>query len=164
MDHRFIFSFISHNNSGDTMETEYEILDYIYKNACMGYESTMTLLKGLEDKENKIKEVVTDILNSYGDFTKQSELLLCKINADGKKYNFMATMSANTNIKRKVNKDNSDAAIAQMLIKGLSMGQNNMAKAFENINKNDVDKKVLTILESFKEFQINAMKKLEKYV
>ena len=146
------------------METEYEILDYIYKNASMGYESTMTLLKSLQDKENKINEVVTDILNSYGEFTKESELLLCKINADGKKYNIMATMSANTNIKRKVSKDNSDAAVAEMLIKGLSMGQNNMSKAFENINKKDVDKKVLDLLDNFKEFQINAIQKLEKYV
>ena len=146
------------------METEYEILDYIYKNATMGYESTMTLLKTLEDKENKIKDVVQDIISSYKDFIKQSELLLCKINADGKKYNFMATMSADRNIKRKMNKDNSDSAVAQMLIKGLTMGQNNMSKAFDNINKKDVDKKVLNLLDDMKEFQINAIKKLEKYV
>lgn len=146
------------------METEYEILDYIYKNATMGYESTMTLLKTLEDKENKIKDVVQDIISSYKDFIKQSELLLCKINADGKKYNFMATMSADMNIKRKMNKDNSDSAVAQMLIKGLTMGQNNMAKAFDSINTKDVDKKVLNLLDDMKEFQINAIKKLEKYV
>ncbi len=146
------------------METEYEILDYIYKNATMGYESTMTLLKTLEDKENKIKDVVQDIISSYKDFIKQSELLLCKINADGKKYNIMATMSADMNIKRKMNKDNSDSAVAQMLIKGLTMGQNNMAKAFDSINTKDVDKKVLNLLDDMKEFQINAIKKLEKYV
>lgn len=146
------------------METEYEILDYIYKNASMGYESTMTLLKTLEDKENKIKPTIQDIINLYREFVKKSELLLCKINADGKKYNFMATMSADMNIKRKMNKDNSDSAVAQMLIKGLTMGQNNMAKAFDNIKKSDVDKKVLDILLEFKDFQINSIKKLEKYV
>ena len=146
------------------METEYEILDYIYKNASMGYESTMTLLKSIEDKQNQIKDIVHDIINSYEDFTKQSELLLCKINADGKKFNIMATMSADMNIKRKVSKDNSDSAIAQMLIKGLTMGQNNMSKLFENITKKDVDKKVLKLLDDFKEFQINAIKKLEVYV
>ena len=146
------------------MEIEYEILDYIYKNSSMGYESTMTLLKTLQDKGNKITEVVTDIINSYSEFTKRSEYLLSKINADGKKLNIMATMSADMNIKRKIGKDNSDAAVAKMLIKGLSMGQNNMAKAFDNINKKDVDKKVLDLLDDFKDFQINAMKKLEKYV
>ena len=50
------------------METEYEILDYIYKNSAMGYESTMTLLKTLEDKENKIKDIVQDLISSYKDF------------------------------------------------------------------------------------------------
>ena len=146
------------------METEYEKLDYIYKNASMGYESTMTLLKTLEDKENKIKETIQDIVNSYREFIKKSELLLCKINADGKKYSLMATMSADMNIKRKMSKDNSDSAVAQMLIKGLTLGQNNMAKAFDNIKKNDIDKKVLDILDDFKNFQIDSIKKLEKYV
>lgn len=146
------------------METEYEILDYIYKNSTMGYESTMTLLKSIEDKQNQIKDAVHDIINSYEDFTKKAELLLCKINADGKKYNIMATMSADMSVKRKVSKDNSDSAIAQMLIKGLTMGQNNMSKIYDNITKKDVDKKVLNLLDNFKEFQINAIKKLEKYV
>ena len=145
------------------MKTEYEVLDYIYKNASMGYESTMTLLKTIEDKENKIKDAIQDIISSYDDFIKKSELLLCKINADGIKYNFMATLSADLNIKFKTNKDNSDAAIAQMLIKGLTMGQNNMAKIIDNLNKN-IDKKVMSLLYDFKEFQVNAIKKLEKYV
>ena len=146
------------------METEYEILDYIYKNSKMGYQSTMTLLKELESKENKIKEAIQDIINSYEQFIKESELLLCKINADGKEINKMVTLSADMNIKRKVKKDNSDSAIAQMLIKGLTMGQNNMAKAFENITDKEVDKKVLELINDFKDFQVNAIKKLETYI
>ena len=145
------------------MESEYEVLDYIYKNATMGYESTMTLLKSLENKDNKIKEVVEDIINSYESFTKDSELLLAKINADGKKTNPLATLSVDMNIIMKTMKDNSDRAIAKMLIKGLTMGQNNMAKVFDNLDHN-IDKKVLKLLNNFKDFQTNAIKKLEKYV
>ena len=145
------------------MESEYQILDYIYKNAHMGYDSTMTLLKSLEKKENKIKEVVQDIINSYEEFTRESELLLSKINADGKKYGVMATMGADMGVKMKTMKDNSDPAIAKMLIKGLTMGQNNMAKLCDSIS-DDVDKEVMKLLNNFKDFQINAIKKLEKYL
>ena len=145
------------------MKKDFEIINYVYKNASMGYESTFTLLKSLAEKENKIKEVVQDILNSYEQFTKESELLLAKINEDGKKYNKMATISVDMGIKMQVNKDNSDAAIAEMLIKGLTMGQNEMEKLFSDIDK-DIDKKIVDLINDFKDFQTNAIKKLEKYL
>lgn len=142
---------------------EYEVLDYIYKNATMGYESTMTVLKSLKNKDNKIKGVVVDIINSYEQFTKESELLLAKINADGKKANPLASISVDMNVMMKTMKDNSDSAIAKMLIKGLTMGQNNMAKVFDNLDSN-LDKKVFNLLNDFKDFQTNAIRKLEKYL
>ena len=145
------------------MKSDYKILDYIYKNASMGYESTFTLLKSLAKKENKIKEVVEDILNSYSEFTKQSELLLAKINEDGKKYSKMVTVSADMGIKRKINQDNSDSAVAQMLIKGLAMGVKNQEELFECIDK-EVDYKIIKLMNDFKNFQENSIKKLEKYL
>ena len=145
------------------MNSEYEILDYIYKNASMGYESTMTLLKSLKNKDNKIKNDVQDIINSYEEFTKESELLLAKINADGTKVNPVASLSVDMNVIMKTMKDNSDAAIAKMLIKGLTMGQNNMSKVYDNISEN-IDKKTLKLLNNFKDFQTNAIRKLEAYI
>ena len=145
------------------MNSEYEILDYIYKNASMGYESTMTLLKSLKNKDNKIKNDVQDIINSYEQFKKESELLLAKINADGSKVNPVASISVDMNIIMKTMKDNSDAAIAKMLIKGLTMGQNNMSKVYDNISEN-IDKKTLKLLNNFKDFQTNAIRKLEAYI
>lgn len=158
-----IFLLFEHNKNGDYMNSEYEILDYIYKNATMGYESAMTLLKSLKNKDNKIKSDVQDIINSYEEFTKESELLLAKINADGTKVNPVASLSVDMNVIMKTMKDNSDAAIAKMLIKGLTMGQNNMSKVYDNISEN-IDKKTLKLLNNFKDFQTNAIRKLEAYI
>ena len=158
-----IFLLFEHNKNGDYMNSEYEILDYIYKNATMGYESAMTLLKSLKNKDNKIKSDVQDIINSYEELTKESELVLAKINADGTKVNPVASLSVDMNVIMKTMKDNSDAAIAKMLIKGLTMGQNNMSKVFDNISEN-IDKKTLKLLNNFKDFQTNAIRKLEAYI
>ena len=57
------------------METD-EILNYIYENAKMGKESTETLIKSLEGKENKIIEAVEDILKSYADFENKAKELI----------------------------------------------------------------------------------------
>jgi molecular chaperone GrpE (heat shock protein) len=145
------------------MKNESEVLDYIYKNASMGYESTFTLLKNLENKENKIKEVVQDILNSYEQFKRESENLLTKINEDVKRSNPLASISVDMSIKMKINKDNSDTAVAQMLIKGLTMGQNEMEKILEELDK-EMDEKVIDLIKDFGEFQKDAIKKLEKYI
>ena len=87
------------------MIDEYEILNYVYKNAKMGSDSTNTLLKSLENKDNKITEVVNDILNSYNSFLKQSESLLKLMNEKGKGFSHFTNMSADMGIKMQVLKD-----------------------------------------------------------
>lgn len=80
------------------MIDEYEILNYVYKNAKMGADSTNTLLKSLENKDNKITEVVNDILNSYNSFLKQSESLLKPMNEKGKGFSPFTNVSADMGI------------------------------------------------------------------
>ena len=99
------------------MIDEYDILNYVYKNSKMGSDSTNTLLKSLENKDNKITEVVNDILNSYNTFLKQSESLLKSMNEKGKGFSHFTNISADMGIKMQVLKDNSDSAIADMLKK-----------------------------------------------
>lgn len=152
----------NHNNNGDKMKNEFDILNYVYKNATMGYDSTKTLLKSLENKDNKIKDVINDILKSYEQFTLESEKILERLNEKGKKYGPFKVMSADMGIIMNVMKDNSDAAIADMLIKGLTMGELEMAKLFNE--KDDIDEELKDLVNDFKDFQSNAIEKLKKFI
>ncbi len=145
------------------MIDEYDILNYVYKNAKMGSDSTNTLLKSLENKDNKITEVVNDILNSYNTFLKQSESLLKSMNEKGKGFSHFTNMSADMGIKMQVLKDNSDSAIADMLINGLTMGEIEMTKMFSCFDEN-VDRDIKKLIRDFKDFQTNAIDKLKKYL
>lgn len=149
--------------NGDRMLDEYEILNYVYKNAKMGSDSTNTLLKSLENKDNKIIEVVDDILDSYNSFLKKSENLLKQMNEKGKGYSPFTTVSADMGIKMQVLKDNSDSAIADMLINGLTMGEIEMTKMFSCFDEN-IDKDIKKLIRDFKDFQTNAIVKLKKYL
>lgn len=142
---------------------EYEILNYVYKNAKMGSESTSYLLKELQNKDNKITEVVEDILNSYNDFLEQTNNLLEELNKKGKKLNPFVSISADMGIKMQVNKDNSDAAIADMLITGLTKGEIEMTKQF-NVFNEEIDRNIKTLIRDFKDFHTNSIKKLKKYL
>ena len=151
------------NNNGDLMKDELGIINYVYKNAKMGAESTKTLLKTLENKDNKITPVVEDILNSYEQFQNDSEKLLTDLNEKGQGFGKGATISADMGIKMQVLKDNSDAAIADMLIKGLTMGEIEMTKMIGTFDE-DIDEDIKKIIKDFKDFQSNAIVKLKKYL
>lgn len=142
---------------------EYEILNYVYKNAKMGSDSTTTLLKELENKDNKITDIVNDILNSYDEFLNRTNLLLKELNKQGKKYNPLITLSADMGIKMQVTKDNSDPSIADMLIKGLTKGEIEMTKKFTTFNDN-INNEIKKLIRDFKDFHTNSIKKLKKYL
>lgn len=142
---------------------EYEILNYVYKNAKMGSDSTTTLLKTLENKDNKITDVVNDILNSYDSFLNRTNELLEELNKQGNGFNPIITLSADMGIKMQVTKDNSDAAIADMLINGLTKGEIEMTKKFTTFNDN-ISNEIKKIIRDFKDFHTNSIKKLKKYL
>lgn len=145
------------------MKSDFEIVNYVYKNAKMGKESTSSLLKSLENKDNKIVPVVSDILKSYEQFMQKSEKLLSSLSEKGKSFGLAATISADMGIKMQVLKDNSDAAIADMLIKGLTMGEIEMTKMLDTLAK-DIDEDIKELVTDFKDFQSNAISKLKKYL
>ena len=145
------------------MLDEYEVLNYVYKNANMGKESTKTLLKSLEGKDNKIINAVIDILNSYEKFEKDAERILKLMNEKGKKYGQFATLSADMGVMMEVFKDNSDSAIADMLITGLTKGEIEMTKMFSSFDEN-IDSEIKELIKDFKDFQTNAISKLKPYL
>lgn len=145
------------------MNENFELLEYIYKDANMGCESMTTLIKSLQGKDNKIKNVVEDILKSYEKFLKESKKLLEKHKVKLKEEKTMAKMNAWMGVKMEVMKDNSDSSIAGMIIQGLTMGTINMEKRIENYKEN-VNKDILKIAKEFYKFQENAINDLKKFL
>lgn len=145
------------------MKNDKDVINYVYKNAKMGFDSTLTLLKSLENRDNKIIPVVEDILKSYEEFKNKSAKVIEKYDEKKETYGLASTLSADMGIKMQVIKDNSDSAIADMLIKGLTMGEIEMTKMFGTFDdiENDEIKK---IIKDFKDFQSNAIVKLKKFL
>ena len=75
---------------------------------------------------------------------------------------FMTKMMANMGIKKEVKSDNSDASIADMLIKGILMGETDIDKKLKSFEK--IDKKVEKMATDFKEFQEDNIKALKEHL
>lgn len=145
------------------MDENLELLEYIYQDAEMAVFSNTKLLDELNGKDNKIKPVVEDILKEYEKFLKDTKEEILKINAEPKSKGVMAKMGSSMGIKKEVIHDNSDSSIADMLIKGITMGTIDMQKKIDHY-QDRVEKEIMKLAEDFLEFQQDCIDDLKDYL
>ena len=139
-----------------------ELLEEIYKNAEMGSNTPNRLMKNLKEKENRIKKVLEAELKEYEDYAKKAKEIIKIEGLTLKQTGLINKLSANMGIDMEVIKDNSDAAIAHMLIEGLTMGVVDMTTKIKNDDSSSKEVKVLA--KNFLEFQQREIEKLKKYL
>lgn len=140
-----------------------ELYKHIYHDSEMSIFSLSKLLEELKEKDNKIKKVVEEILKGYDRYYDEVKEILKDGEEHLEKNGLMAKMGASMGIKQEVKSDNSDASIADMLIKGISMGTIDMEKKINNY-KEEADKKELKFAQDFLEFQQDAITGLKKFL
>ncbi len=145
------------------MNENMELLNFVYENAEMGVHTLNNLSDILRKKDNKIKGLIEDELKEYNNFLKESEKLLKKNKLEHKKTNLMSKISSKIGIAMETMKDNSDPAIASMVIEGLTMGIVEMETKIESYKK-IVDKKILKLSNKFLKFQEEEIEKLKTFM
>ena len=145
------------------MDENLELLEYIYKNAELGDFSLKTLIVLLNGKEIKIKKTVEEEIKGYEKYLKESKKLIEKHKYELKETGMMAKMGATMGIKKETKCDNSDAAIAHMIIEGLTMGVVDISTKINNY-KGSADKKIIKLAEDFLKFQEDEIEKLKSFL
>ena len=148
---------------GNIMNETNELLEEVYKTAAMGRFSMMKLIEALKEKDNKIKGYLEELLEDYRNYEDQSKELLLKANIEPMEENAISKLMASMGIQKEVKGDNSDAAMAEMLIQGISMGSIEMEKQIKNY-KDHVDKDDMKLAKKFLKFQEKAIEELKKYL
>ena len=145
------------------MNKQCELIEKIYKDAAMGRFSTCKLLDNLKGRDNKITGDVESIFEGYSSFEEKAkeELLACDMTPEEE--GSIAKMMSSMGIFKEVISDNSDAAIADLLIQGLSMGVIEMEKCIKGAS-DYINKEHLKLAKDFKKFQEKSQKVMEKYL
>ena len=141
-----------------------EIVNHIYKDSEMAISTLTKLSTTLEKKDNKIKDTVEDIIKGYERYFKEAKKILNKNNCKKEKNGIVSKVMANMGIDKEVKDDNSDSAISDMLIKGVSMGSIDLEKKLKKYKDKEIDDKVLELANDFKDFQDDIIKKLKEYL
>ena len=145
------------------MNKQCELIEKIYKDASMGRFSTEKLLGILKDKDNKIIGDVEEIFKGYSSFEEKAKEILLSRDIPPEKVGNMTKMMSSMGIFKEVLADNSDSAIADLLIQGLLMGEVEMKKRIENVS-DDVNKDDFDLAKDFLKFQKKSHKIMEKYL
>ena len=146
------------------MDESLEIVNHIYKDSEMAISTLTKLSTTLEKKDNKIKDTVEDIIKGYERYFKDAKKILNKNNCKKEKNSIVSKVMANMGIDKEVKDDNSDSAISDMLIKGVSMGSIDLEKKLAKYKDKEIDDKVLELANDFKDFQDDIIKKLKEYL
>lgn len=134
------------------MKENNELILHIYQDAEMASYTLTKLLDDLKDKDNKIKKTIEDVLKEYEEWTTKTKKYLKKENAEISKTGMFEKMMAKMGISKEVKCDNSDSAIADLLIKGVSMGTIDMEKKIKDYQEEASDKD-LELARDFLKFQ-----------
>lgn len=145
------------------MNENNELLLYIYKNADMGVKSTTKLIELLNNSDNKIKNIVEGQLKGYENFLKKSKTLLKKNKIEAKGNNLLTEITASITMNMEFMKDNSDAKIADILIRGFTMGNIEIDKKIDKF-KADADKSILKLAKDLKKFGEANIELLKPYL
>lgn len=145
------------------MEENYELMEHIYKDAEMASYTLTKLIRDLREKDNKIKRTLEDILKEYESWKNKALKYLKEGNVQVTETNMFEKMMASMGVMKEVNADNSDASIADMLIKGVSTGSIDMEKKIKAFNK-DTSKSDINVAKDFLKFQQKTIDKLKEYL
>lgn len=145
------------------MNRQCELIEKIYKDASMGRFSTQKLLENLKGKDNKITGDVEEIFKEYSSYEEKSKEILLSRDMTPEQVGNMTKVMSSMGIFKEVLADNSDSAIADLLIQGLSMGELEMQKRVDNAS-DDINNEDLKLAKEFLKFQKKSHKMLEKYL
>lgn len=145
------------------MNENIELLNYIYQDSQIGISSLTTMIRKLNGKDNKIKKIIEDELKEYELYKKESGKYLKKYKAEKKEESMTAKVMAKMKLNFDIMKDNSDAKIADILIKGFTMGTIDMDKKIDEY-KDNVDKNIIKLAKNFLDFQNKNIELLKEFL
>ncbi len=145
------------------MDENIEIMKELYKISDMGVSSTKSLIENLKNKDNKIKELLEDQLQEYEEYYKKSYDYLNDLDIIPKGESLFAKMGSDMGIMMETIKDNSDSALASMLIEGFTMGATKL-EGLINRYKKKYNKDVLKIANGFLKFHEDSIQKLKTFI
>ena len=139
-----------------------ELLQELYKNACMGTDSVTTILG--KTKDEKLRCELTAQLDGYQNFANVTRNKLSGMSVTAKEINAFAKIPAEVSIMMNTMVDSSTPKIAEMMINGSTMGVINLKKRIGQAQTEGVSQDVVKIASDIMAFEEDNINKMKNYL
>lgn len=144
------------------MEKSTEILCYVYKNAKMGSEAIITLMPKVRDK--KLREALTDMLCKYEKYAAEAQKQLTPCGIKPSEEPLMKKLGAKIGIAINTMTDDTSPHIAELLIKGSTMGITDMTKIIREFEHGGCPETALALGRELVSFEQDNIEKLKSFL
>lgn len=144
------------------MERSPEMLCYIYKNVKMGSESILALMPKVRDE--KLRTALTDQLDGYEKFASKAQKMLTPLGIDPAEEPIMKRMAAKMGIAVNTMTDDTTSHLAEMMIKGSTMGITDMTKKVREFASDGCPEAALNVGRDLIEFEQNNIEIMKSFL
>ena len=146
-----------------------ELAELVYKNSKMGGEAITDILpkikdEGATEKCEKLRAELTRQFAEYEKIAAEAEKHLEKNDLPATEEGVLTKMASKLGIMMNTMKDPSPSHIAEMTVKGLSMGITEMIAQKREAEKRGCDDEILKLAERLISFQEEAVDKIKAYL
>lgn len=139
-----------------------ELIIFLYENIKMNNESLHTLLKLLDSKDNKIKEKIEKEVVYFDEKLKEITNIMKDNKIEEDKSNLFINIASTSSMYISLLKDNSDAKVASIIIKGYLMGVIDLT---EKVNKHKkADKSLIKFTNELIDYQQKTLESYKKFL
>jgi hypothetical protein len=142
---------------------DFELLEYMNESSKMISTRLKELLKLLEDKKNKIKKDIKEALSDYENYNRDIKKLITKKKDKTKDIKTTTRISVKMITKKEIKKDNSDAAIAHMIMQGVTITIIDLESMINKFDK-ELDKKILKVSKEYLNFNKKQIDIYKEYL
>ncbi|MEE0967861.1 MAG: hypothetical protein U0M06_00615 [Clostridia bacterium] len=144
------------------MEKTPELLCYIYKNVKMGSDAIVDLLPKVED--TNFRQALTEQLSGYETFADKAEKQLTPMGVKPREEPMMKKAMSKMGIAMNMMTDSSVGHMAEMLIKGSTMGITDMTKHVREFEGEGCPESALKLGRELITFEQNNIEKMKTFL
>lgn len=148
------------NNKTHTASAE--LMQAVYKNAKMGSDALVTIIG--KTKDAKLRQELTDQLESYHGFECAAKNKLHEMSEEAKDPGLLSRLPADISIKMSTMMDSSNSKIAELMINGYNMGIVDIQKSMNKASEEGVPEDVMNIANGIMSFEEGSSKKMQGYL
>ena len=142
--------------------TEQELLDKMYKNVTMGSESIVNIMPKVGNE--KLRGELCSQLDRYEDFSKQISVAIEQVGGTPKPENMVSRVSAKMGVAMNTMMDSSTSHIAEMIIKGATMGITDMTRTLREYENSSCSENSLKLARQITAFEEDTVERMKQYL